>query len=102
MANKQETVEMLLHHAASGLVHARKMFGEYGIYYADRMVAILANDELYIKQSEAAKRYLPHHELAYPFPGAKQWIVVPIARWSRAGWLARLFSSIYHAIKQSV
>lgn len=54
-----------------GEVRARKMFGEYGVYYRDKLVALICDDLLFVKITAAGKEFLGDHETDSPYPGAK-------------------------------
>lgn len=41
-----------------GHIRFKKMFGEYGIFYYEKMVGVLADNKLYIKPTEAGKIWL--------------------------------------------
>jgi hypothetical protein len=51
-------------------VRSRPMFGSYGMYCDDKFVAIISDDQLFLKQSEADA------EMARPYPGAKDYHLV--------------------------
>lgn len=38
-----------------GTIHARKMFGGYGIYHQELMFALVSDDELYLKVDKQSK-----------------------------------------------
>ncbi len=42
-----------------GYVSYKKMFGEYGLFYKEKMVGVLADNKLYIKPTEEGKKLLP-------------------------------------------
>ena len=60
------------------LVRFKKMFGEYALYYEDKVVALICDNELYIKNTPEGKEFAEEKELEFgaPFPGAKDWILV--------------------------
>lgn len=43
--------------APLGVVRVRKMFGGYGLFYADVMFALIADDTLYLKSDAAIESY---------------------------------------------
>ena len=56
MTSSQKNVEFLIEQMASaGKVSAKKMFGEYGIYCGDKMVALFCDDKLYVKSTDQGK-----------------------------------------------
>jgi TfoX/Sxy family transcriptional regulator of competence genes len=62
MASKQGTVDFILEQiAAAGTVSAKKMFGEYALYCDGKMVALVCDDQLFVKITEAGKASWAHH-----------------------------------------
>ena len=51
------------------------MFGEYGMYLDGKIFALICNDQLYIKTTEAGKRLMPELEMAPPYQGAKNYFL---------------------------
>ena len=47
------------------------MFGEYGIYCDERIVALLSNIQLFVKPTDAGRAFAKGTEEAPPYPGAK-------------------------------
>ncbi len=73
MATKQETIEYLLDQL-SGVkdVRARKMFGEYALYCQDKVVALVCDDELFVKITDPGKKFAGKKYVeGSPYPGAK-------------------------------
>ena len=54
--------------AQAGDIRFRKMFGEYGIYCNDKIVALVCDDQLFVKVTEAGRVLLPQPYLAPPYP----------------------------------
>lgn len=50
---------------------ARKMFGEYGVYAQDKLVALACDNQLFVKPTEAGRALLGEPVEASPYPGAK-------------------------------
>ncbi len=49
---------------AFGSIHARKMFGGYGIYHDDIMFGLVANDTLYFKSDNNTKHHFEERGLS--------------------------------------
>ncbi len=91
MASKQETVDYILAQiSGAGVVRAKKMFGEYGVYCDEKMIALVADDQLFIKPTDAGKALLGEVEEAPPYPGAKNWFLIPEDDWDDAPLLTEL------------
>ena len=78
MATRAETVDTILD-ALPGTT-ARKMFGEYALYLGGKVVALVCDDSLFVKDLPPARTLLPDAPLAPPYPGAKPHLVAD-------GWL---------------
>jgi len=91
MASKQSTVDFILDQIASaGVVSARKMFGEYGVYCDGKMPALICDDQLYVKPTEAGRLFIGEVEEAPPYAGAKACFVISGERWDDQEWLSEL------------
>ena len=62
--------------SCAGLARARRMFGEYGLYLDGMFFAVICDDELFIKPTQAALAAFPELPLAPPYAGAKDYIRV--------------------------
>jgi len=49
----------------------RKMFGEYGLFVEGRMPAMICDNQLFVKITEAGRQFLGDVPEAPPYPGAK-------------------------------
>ncbi len=49
----------------------KKMFGEYTIYCNQKVVALICNNQLFVKQTEAGKKFIGDFIEAPPYKGAK-------------------------------
>jgi len=92
MSTRKDTAEFLLEQL-SGVddVRAKRMFGEFGIYVGDRFVAVVCDEDLYVKPTGAGRSHFSGFIERPPFPGAKPWLLVPGERWDDRDWLAQLF-----------
>lgn len=80
MPSKPETLEKLTATLAQiPLSRHRKMFGEVGVYFNDKMVASLCDDRFFLKPTSAVDG--SGYEVAPPYPGAKDQWVIPDAEW---------------------
>jgi TfoX/Sxy family transcriptional regulator of competence genes len=91
LATKQATVDYLLDQASgAGDVSVRKMFGEYGMHCDDKFVALLCDDRFFVKSTPEGLEHLGPHDKAPPYPGAKDYPVVPEERWEDSDFMAEL------------
>ena len=99
MATDQATVDFILEQASRGnLVRARKMFGEYGVYCNERFVGIVADDQLYLKVTDAGTVLLPDADREPPYDGAKPHLVVDVDVIEDADRLSELFRAVATAL----
>lgn len=49
----------------------RKMFGEYALYSKDKVVALVCDDQLFVKPTKAGRSFIGDVVEAPPYPGAK-------------------------------
>lgn len=72
MASQQSTVDFIVDQMAdAGDVSAKKMFGEYGVYCGGKMVALVCDDQLFVKPTAGGRDLLKTVVEASPYPGAK-------------------------------
>jgi TfoX/Sxy family transcriptional regulator of competence genes len=57
-------------------VSFKKMFGEYGLYANEKLVALVCDNQLFVKPTEAGKQYIGAFMEAPPYPGAKPSLLV--------------------------
>ena len=57
-------------------VSYKKMFGEYGLYVSGRMVALVCDNQLFVKPTEAGRELLGTPSEGAPYPGAKPHFVL--------------------------
>ena len=72
MSSSQSTVDFILEQASgAGPLRAKKMFGEYAIYRSGRIVALVCDDRLFVKPTEAGRALLGTPTEAPPYRNAK-------------------------------
>ena len=67
----------------------RKMFGEYALYSKGKVVALVCDNQLFIKPTEAGKQYIGEYVEAPPYPGAKNSLLIQ-DRIEDSEWLSEL------------
>jgi TfoX/Sxy family transcriptional regulator of competence genes len=73
----------------AGRIASRKMFGEYAIYCDDKVVALVCDNQLFVKPTEKGKAFIGDVVEAPPYPGAKQYFLVE-DRFEDRGWISDL------------
>ncbi len=77
MSTQKETVEFILEKLGdSKLFSVRAMFGEYALYARGKVVALVCDDQLYVKIVPASSALEKLCEKEAPYPGAKPHYVV--------------------------
>lgn len=72
MASSPEFVQYVADQlSAAGIITYRKMFGEYALYCNGKIFALICDDQLLLKKTEAAARIAPYLELV-PIPGYEE------------------------------
>lgn len=91
MASKQSTVDFIVDQVAeAGRVSAKKMFGEYAIYCNNKVIALVCDDQLFIKPTNAGKAFINNYVEGYPYPGAKPYLLISAELWDEQEWLSSL------------
>lgn len=93
MASKQSTVDFLVEQLSqAGIIRARKMFGEYGLYCDEKLVGLVCDDQLFLKPTEAGRAYSGEFVFVEkpPYPGAKPYLAIAPDLWDEREWLAGL------------
>lgn len=60
----------------AGAITYKKMFGEYGIYCDGKIFALICDNQVFIKPTEAGEQLLPGAQHAAPYQGAKPHIIL--------------------------
>jgi TfoX/Sxy family transcriptional regulator of competence genes len=71
MGTATSTIDHLLDTLAPLPLASRKMFGEYALYLDGKVVALVCNDQLFLKPTAGAVAALPDNATGAPYPGAK-------------------------------
>ena len=91
MATNQSTVDFIVGQiAGAGAVAGRKMFGEYALFCDGKMVALICDDQLYIKPTNAGRSYLSVVTEKPPYKGAKPYFWISGDRWDDSDWMTAL------------
>jgi DNA transformation protein len=91
MSSKQGTVDFIVDQMSSaGAVSSKKMFGEYAIYCDSKLVALICDDQLFIKPTVGGRSFVGKIEEAPPYPGAKPSFLISGDRWDDGEWLSEL------------
>ena len=91
MASRQSTVAFMLEQiATAGTVSAKKMFGDYGIFRDGKMVALVCDNQLFVKTTSAGKTFIGAINEGCPYPGSKPCFLISGGKWDDREWLTKL------------
>jgi hypothetical protein len=78
MSTSQSTIDFLLDQLSDlGNVHARKMFGEYALYCEDKVVALVCDNQLFVKITPTGKALVgAGYQEGEAYPGAKPSLLI--------------------------
>jgi TfoX/Sxy family transcriptional regulator of competence genes len=101
MASDEAFVEFVVDQMSNaGRIASRKMFGEYAIYCDDKVVALVCDNQLFVKPTEKGKDYIGDVVEAAPYPGAKQYFLVE-DRFEDREWISDLIKITAQEIPDS-
>lgn len=91
MTTNKKTVDYILEQISdAGNVSAKKMFGGYCVYCDGKVVALVCDDELFIKKTTSGELYLGKCPEKAPYPGAKPYFFISGDQWEDGEWLSDL------------
>lgn len=80
MASQQNFVDFIIDQIKDqSRVRYKKMFGEYALYYDNKVVALVCDNQLFIKPTEAGKNFIEENSKLVegnPYPGSKLWLLI--------------------------
>jgi TfoX/Sxy family transcriptional regulator of competence genes len=77
MASGLTTVHYICDQAGLGpRLTFKKMFGEFGLYVDGKLVALVCDDQLYLKPSAEGQACLGTVSLVPPYPGARDYFLL--------------------------
>lgn len=77
MASDQKFVDFVLDQIErAGVITAKKMFGEYALYTDVKLFALICDNRLFIKPTDAGRTFIGEVEEAPPYSGAKNYFLI--------------------------
>jgi TfoX/Sxy family transcriptional regulator of competence genes len=90
MASDLDFVEYVVDQmGTAGPVSFKKMFGEYAVYCRGKVVAMVCDNQLFVKPTEAGRAFIGDVVEAPPYPGAKPAFLIGEGM-EDSDWLGRL------------
>lgn len=92
MPTKQSTIEYLKDQLSSiSDISFRKMFGEYAMYCNGKVVALVCDEQLFVKITDQGKKFVDnYYEEGFAYPGAKTSMLIDGERMENREWLCEL------------
>lgn len=98
MSTKQEFVDHILSQLEGLDVRARKMFGEYGLYCDEKVVAFICDDTLFVKILPENEQLATGVPKAPAYPGSKDYYAVPDDKLTNDEWLREFIQTTALAV----
>lgn len=77
MASDREFVEYVCDQIRdAGVISYRKMFGEYAIYCNGKVVALVCDNQFFLKATDSGRSRIGNIVEAPPYPGAKPYFLI--------------------------
>jgi len=90
MASTKVFVDFILDQIGNaGVIEAKKMFGEYGLYADGKLVGLICDDKLFIKPTEGGRKFIGQVVEAPPYEGARPSFLIE-DKLDDAKWLSEL------------
>jgi TfoX/Sxy family transcriptional regulator of competence genes len=84
----------------AGEITYRKMFGEYALYCNGKVVALICDEQLFVKPTDAGRAFIGDDVVeAPPYDGAKMYFLIEDMIESRE-WLSELISLTYKELPE--
>jgi len=74
---------------AAGDVSSRKMFGEFAIYSGDKVVALVTNDQLFVRPTDGGRAFIGSPVEARPYPSTRAHFLIE-DRLDDGEWMSEL------------
>ena len=99
MASSRTTVDKYVAQlAGAGDVTARAIFGEWSIYVDGKLAALVCDDTLFIKATDAGRAFAGKIAEAPPYPGAKPALKPGPRQLKDGAWLTELVAITARAL----
>jgi len=90
MATELSFVEFIVEQIENaGDISYRKMFGEYALYSDGKVVALICNNQLFVKPTESGRSFMGEIVEAPPYPGAKLYFLIE-DKFEDSDWISEL------------
>lgn len=100
MATGKDTIAFILEKLGTKHFAARAMFGEYALYADKKVVALVCDDQLYVKITPQSSELEEVCEKGAPYPGAKPHYLVEESDISKIDALPEILRAIAKALPE--
>ena len=77
MASELNFVQYVVEQMANaGEITYKKMSGEYGVYCNGKIVALVCDNQLFVKPTDVGRKFIKNPVEAPPYPGAKLYFLI--------------------------
>jgi TfoX/Sxy family transcriptional regulator of competence genes len=90
MATDKKFIEAVLDKLSPLEITAKPMFGEYGLYYEGKMFAVVCDNTLFVKITDAGAQLARRVGQGSPYPGAKPAYRISSAKLNDRDWIVSL------------
>jgi TfoX/Sxy family transcriptional regulator of competence genes len=73
----------------------RAMFGEFALYYGDKVVGLICDNTLFLKITESSSKYLGDNKTGPAYKGAKPSYIIPEEILEDTKFLKKIVLGIY-------
>ncbi len=92
MASDKEFVDFVVDQMGdAGLITSKKMFGEYALYCDGKVIALICDNQLFVKPTGKGRIYIGKPVETPPYPGAKLYFLVE-EKFEDRDWISQLIS----------
>ncbi len=100
MATDKSFIEFIVDQIENaGQITCRKMFGEYALYCEGKVVALVCDNQLFIKPTEGGRAFIGNVVEAPAYPGAKPSFLID-ARVEDREWISNLIRITYEELPE--
>ncbi|HSW60881.1 MAG TPA: TfoX/Sxy family protein [bacterium] len=77
MSTSKEFIDYILENIEdAGVVTVRKMFGEYAVYCDGKVIALVCDNQFFLKPTEKGRKFIGDVVEAPPYKGAKDYFLI--------------------------
>ena len=92
MSSEQDFINFVVEQVqGAGAIRYRKMFGGCTLYCNDKVVALICENQLFVKPTEAGRKHIGNVKEAPAYPGARPSLLIN-EKIENSAWLTQLIS----------